>query len=84
MPKKEQDQLSHLAEMYSLHMQLNDSPKKGVTLTKTELVFFFILVNILYNIKLFFQQYNSSRFRSSIFTSQSIKRSQKKEICIFW
>jgi len=84
MPKKEQDQLSHLAEMYSLHMQLNDSPKKGVTLTKTELVFFFTLVNILYNIKLFFQQYNSSRFRSSIFTSQSIKRSQKKEICIFW
>lgn len=36
MPKNEQDQLSHLAEMYSLHMQLNDSPKKGVTLTKTE------------------------------------------------
>ncbi|KAF0772562.1 G patch domain-containing protein 2-like isoform X1 [Aphis craccivora] len=36
MPKKEQDQLSHLAEMYSLHMQLNDSPKKGVTLTKTD------------------------------------------------
>jgi len=28
MPKNEQDQLSHLAEMYSLHMQLNDSPKK--------------------------------------------------------
>jgi len=41
MPKNEQDQLSHLAEMYSLHMQLNDSPKKGVTLTKTELVSFF-------------------------------------------
>lgn len=36
MPKKEQDQLSHLAEMYSLHMQLDDSPKKGVTLTKTD------------------------------------------------
>ncbi|XP_050441810.1 G patch domain-containing protein 2-like isoform X2 [Adelges cooleyi] len=36
MPKNEQDQLSHLAEMYSLHMQLNDSPKKGVTLTKTD------------------------------------------------
>jgi len=44
MPKNEQDQLSHLAEMYSLHMQLNDSPKKGVTLTKTELVFFFIII----------------------------------------
>lgn len=43
MPKNEQDQLSHLAEMYSLHMQLNDSPKKGVTLTKTEYVLYFYL-----------------------------------------
>lgn len=51
MPKNEQDQLSHLAEMYSLHMQLNDSPKKGVTLTKTELVFFYICrVYVLYKI----------------------------------
>lgn len=47
MPKNEQDQLSHLAEMYSLHMQLNDSPKKGVTLTKTEYDFLFCLIHIL-------------------------------------
>lgn len=55
MPKNEQDQLSHLAEMYSLHMQLNDSPKKGVTLTKTELVFplFYFFVCVLYIIQLF-------------------------------
>lgn len=52
MPKNEQDQLSHLAEMYSLHMQLNDSPKKGVTLTKTELLlFFFFVYYIKYNQK---------------------------------
>lgn len=46
MPKKEQDQLSHLAEMYSLHMQLDDSPKKGVTLTKTEYDYYIYIYEI--------------------------------------